>query len=75
MLTIKDSHHISTNRSVAGHRACRSNTGFFLGAGESRRVNHEIIALANRRIRFAWLIAQWARHEEIVKTRGSAFQG
>ena len=37
MLTICDSHHIPTNRCVPGHRACRTHTGFFLGAGEARR--------------------------------------
>jgi hypothetical protein len=75
MLTIYDSHHISTNRCVPGHRACRTNTGFPLGAGESRRVKHEIIALINRRFRFAWLVGQWARHEGVVKSRRSAFRG
>jgi hypothetical protein len=75
MLTICDSHHIPTNRCVAGHRACRTHTGFFLGGGEARRVQHEIIALINRRFRFAWLIGQWARHEGVVKYRRAAFQG
>lgn len=75
MLTICDSRHIPTNRCVPGHRACRTHTGFFLGAGEARRVRHEIIALVNRRLRFVWLIAQWARHEGVVKNRRAAFQG
>ena len=75
MLTICDSHHIPTNRCVAGHRACRTHTGFFLGAGEARRVQHEIIALINRRFRFAWLIRQWTRHDGVVKNRRAAFQG
>ena len=75
MLAIYDSHHILTNRCVAGHRACRCHTGFFLGAGEARRVQHEIIALVNRRFRFVWLIKQWARHEGVVKNRRAAFQG
>ena len=69
MLTICDSHHIPTNRCVAGHRACRTHTGFFLGAGEARRVQYEIIALINRRFRFAWLVGQWTRHEGVVKSR------
>ena len=64
MLTIYDSHHIQTNRCLPCHPACRTHTGFFLGAGEARRVRNEIIALVNRRFRFAWLIRQWARHEE-----------
>jgi hypothetical protein len=55
MLTIQDSHHIRTNRCVPGHRACRTHTGIFLGAGEARRVQHEIIALVNRRLRRQWL--------------------
>lgn len=75
MLTILDSHHIPTNRCVPGHRACRTHTGVFLGAVEARRVRHEIIALVNRRFRFVWLIGQWARHEGVVKSRRTAFQG
>ncbi len=75
MLTIHDSHHIATHRSVAGHRACRSHTGFPLGAGEARRVTHELIALVNRRHRFAWFIAQWRRHEGSVKSRRAAMRG
>ena len=55
MLTIFDSGHIKTNRCLPGHRACRTHTGFFLGAGEARRVRHEIIALGNRRLRRQWL--------------------
>jgi len=75
MLTIYDSHHIPTNRCVPGHRACPTNTGFSLGAGEARRVQHEIIALINRRFRFAWLVGQWSRHEGVVKSRRAAFRG
>lgn len=75
MLTIHDSHHIPTNRCVPGHRACRTLTGFFPGAGEARRVQHEIIALCNRRLRYAWLIGQWARHKSVVKSRRAAFRG
>ncbi len=75
MLTVHDSHHIATHRCVAGHRACRSLTGFPLGAGEARRVTHESIALVNRRLRFAWLIAQWRRHENSVKSRRAAVRG
>jgi len=67
MLTIFDSSHIPTNRCVTGHRGCRTNTGFSLVAGEARRVQHEIIALINRRFRFAWLIGQCARHEGVIK--------
>ena len=55
MLTIYDSSHIKTNRCLPGHRACRTNTGFFLGAGEARRAGHEIIDLINRRLRRQWL--------------------
>jgi hypothetical protein len=69
MLTISDSHHIPTNRCLPGHRACRTHTGFFLGAGEARRVQHEIIALVNRRFRLAWLIGQWKKHEGITKSQ------
>ncbi len=69
MLTIFDSSHIPTNRCVTGHRGCRTHTGFFLGGGEARRVQHEIISLINRRFRFAWLIGQWARHEGVIKNR------
>jgi hypothetical protein len=50
-------------------------TGFFLGGGEARRVRQEIIALINRRFRYAWLIGQWARHEDVVKSRRAAFLG
>ena len=67
MLTIHDSHHIPTSRCLPGHRGCRPHTGFFQGAGEARRVRHEIIALSNRRLRFAWLTGQWARHKGLVK--------
>jgi hypothetical protein len=59
MLTIYDSGHIRTNRCLPGHRACRTHTGFFLGAGEARRVRHEIIALINRRLRRQWLEEAW----------------
>jgi len=69
MLTICDSHHIPTNRCVSGHRACRPHTGFFQDVGETRRVRYEIIALINRRLRFAWLIGQWKRHEGIIKSQ------
>jgi len=55
MLTILDSSCIKTNRCLPGHRACRTHTGFFLGAGEARRVGQEIIALINRRLRRQWL--------------------
>lgn len=75
MLIIHDSHHIPTNRCVPDHRVCRTHTGVFQGAEEARRVQHEIIALANRRLRFGWLIGQWARHEGAVKNRRAAFQG
>lgn len=69
MLTIRDSHHIPTNLCVPGHRTCRTHTGFFLGAGEAQRVQHEIIAMINRRLRFAWLAAQWKRHEGITRSQ------
>jgi hypothetical protein len=69
MLTILNSSHIPTNRCVSGHRACRTNTGFSLSTGESRRVQHENIALINRRFRFAWQIGQWVRHEGVIKNR------
>jgi hypothetical protein len=59
MLTIFDSSQIKTNRCLPGHRACRTHTGFFLGAGEARRVRHEIIALINRRLRRQWLKEAW----------------
>jgi hypothetical protein len=62
MLTICDSHHIATNRCVAGHRACRTHTGIFLGVGEAQRVHHEVIALINRRIRLQWLKEPWESH-------------
>ena len=62
MLTICDSHHIPTNHCVPGHRICRTHTGFFLGAGEARRVQHEIIALVNRRLRRQWLEGAWESH-------------
>ena len=74
MLTICGSHHIPTNRCVAGHRVCRTHTGFFLGAGEARRVQHEIIALINRQFRFAWLIRQWARHDGGASNNDRAIQ-
>ena len=64
MLTIYDSHHIPTNRCVPGRRACRSHTGVFAGGWEARRVRQESIALINRRLRFVWLVRQWAMHEE-----------
>ncbi len=64
MLAIYDSHHILTNRCLPGHRACRTHTGFFQGGGEARRVQHEIIALVNRRFHFAWFIRQWARQKK-----------
>jgi hypothetical protein len=69
MLTICDSHHIPTNHCVMGHRACRTHTGFFLGAGEARRARQESIALINRRFRFAWLIGQWTMHKERCRSR------
>ena len=75
MLSIYDSHHIPTNRCRPGHRICRTNTGFFQGAGEVGRVRHEIIAMINRRFRFAWLVGQWVRHENIVKSRRAALHG
>jgi hypothetical protein len=69
MLPIHDSHQIPTNRCVAGHRACRTCTGFPLGTGEAQRVRHEIIALINRKLRFSWLVGQWKRHEGITKSQ------
>jgi len=67
MLTIYDSHHIPTNRCLPGHRACRSCTGFYPEGEEAQRVQHESIALINRRLRFAWLVGQWKRNEGITK--------
>ena len=64
MLTIYDSHQISTNRNIKCHRACRTQTGFIMGAEESRRIRQESRALINRRFRYAWLIQQWDGHEE-----------
>lgn len=64
MLTICDSHHIPTNRCVPGHRACRTHVGVFTGSEEARRVRQESIALVNRRLRFVWIVGQWARHKE-----------
>ena len=75
MLTIYDSHHIPTSRCVPGHRACRTNTGFSMSHGEARRVQHEIIALINRKFRFAWLVGQWKRHEGVVKSQVAACRG
>jgi len=59
MLTIYDSDHIKTNRCLPGHRSYRTHTGFFLKAGEARRVRHEIISLINRRLRRQWLEEAW----------------
>ena len=75
MLTIYDSSQIQTNRSLPGHRACRTHTGFSQGAGEARRIHHEIIALVNRRLRFAWLNRQWARHEKRCRIINSVYRG
>ncbi len=69
MLTIYDSHHIATNRCMPGHRALRTNTGFSVGVGEGRRVQHEIIALINRRFRHAWLVRQAAMHGKRCRLR------
>ena len=66
MLTICDSHHIPTNRCLPGHRACRTHSDFYQGAEEAQRVQHESIAMINRRLRFAWLVGQWKRHEGIT---------
>jgi hypothetical protein len=62
MLTIFNSNHIPTNRCVTGHRGCRTHTGFFLGAGETRRVRQESIVLVNRRLRRQWLEEAWESH-------------
>ena len=62
MLTNCDSHHIPTNVCVMGHRVCRTHTGFFVGAGERRRVRREIIALINRRQRLRWIKEAWESH-------------
>lgn len=64
MLTVYDSRHIPTNRHVKGHPACRSHTGIVTSSGEARRIHQEGRALVNRRLRFAWLVRQWNRHEE-----------
>ena len=63
MLTVYDSHHIPTNRDRKGHIACHTNTGFFMGRGEKRRVYHAHLDLANRRLRFYWLVQKWAEHQ------------
>lgn len=63
MLTVYDSHHIPTNRHRKGHMACRTQTGFFMGHGEARRVYHAHLDLVNRRLRFAWLVRQWEGHQ------------
>ncbi len=67
MLTIYDSHHIPTNRQRKGARACRTHTGLFVGRGEIRRVRHEHVDLANRRLRLAWLARQWAGHQARIR--------
>lgn len=63
MLTIYDSHHILTNRQRKGRMACRTQTGFFMGHGEARRVGQAHLDLVNRRLRFAWLVRQWLGHQ------------
>ncbi len=69
MLTIYDSHHIPTNRCLPGHRACLTYTGSSPGSGEARRVQREIIALINRRLRFAWLVGQWNSRKKMTKSQ------
>ena len=63
MLTIYDSHHIPTNRQRKGRMACRTQTGFFMGHTEAHRVLQSQLDLINRRLRFAWLVRQWAGHQ------------
>ena len=63
MLTINDSSQILTNRHRKGHMACRTQTGFFTGAGEARRVYRARLDLINRRLRLAWLARQWSAHQ------------
>lgn len=62
MLCIYGSHHIPTSRNAKGHRACRTQTGFFMGREEARRSHLEGGALVHRRRRLAWLVAQWEGH-------------
>ena len=62
MLGIYGFHHIPTGLNAKGHRACRTNTGFFMGRNEARRIHREGGALVHRRLHLAWLVKQWKRH-------------
>lgn len=62
MLCLYGSHHIPTSRNVKGRRACRTETGFFMGREEARRSHREVVALVYRRRRLAWLVEQWEGH-------------
>ena len=67
MLGLYSSHHIPTSRNIKGRRACRTQTGFFMGQDEARRCHREGGALATRRRQLAWLVQQWDRF--IVRRR------
>lgn len=45
MVCIYGSHHIPTSRNAKGHRACRTQAGFFMGHEEVRRSHREGVAL------------------------------
>lgn len=62
MLTNKSSAHIPTSRLIRGFRSGPTSTGLSLHHAEARRNYQERIALANRRLRRAWLERRWSEH-------------
>jgi hypothetical protein len=68
MLTLNDSSQILTNHHRKGPRACRTQTGFFMGQGEACRVYRARLGLLNRRLRLAWLVKRWNGHQARINT-------
>jgi len=74
MLCIYGSHHIPRSQNTKGRRACRTQTGFFMGRMEARRSHREGVALVYRRRRLAWLVEQWEGHLDRCRNVKESYQ-
>jgi len=71
MLTIKNSHHVSTSQQIKSFRSCATASGRTMLQAEAGRLARGTIALTIRRQRRSWLDMQWtlrfARHGERLR--------
>jgi hypothetical protein len=66
VLTVRNSAHIRTSRSIRGFRSWPQATGVSLAPGGAARLAREEERLAAREARRLWLKEQWTGHFEAV---------